>query len=113
MKIGNIEIKIGSIVRFINDTDLYTGVSAKINVPTLYGFYKIRGFSTKGFYLESVENDKIGWTNDGGEITHYSEPGFASWRFEPVADSILSIDELMKEARTTGIKIEIPDLVKV
>ncbi len=109
MKIGNINIKIGSIVRFVNDTDLYVGISAKINVPTLYAYYKVRGFSAKGFYLEGVENNKIGWTDANGEITHYSEPGFASWRFEPVADSVLTKEDLSKEAKVEGIKIKVGD----
>jgi hypothetical protein len=108
MKIEN--IKIGSTVRFVNDTNLYAGLDIK--KPVLYGYYKVRGFSAKGFYLEGIENAPIKWVNEAGE-SHSSEPGFGAWRFEPVADSVLSREDLAKEAKVEGIKIKVGDYEKV
>lgn len=88
------EIKIGSQVRFVNDTNLYVGVEGVIK-PVLGQVYTVRGFSEpNGFYLEEVKNIDFEWTSPNGDVDSVSEPGFAVWRFEPATPlGEMSIDE--------------------
>lgn len=88
------EIKIGSQVRFVNDKDLYTGVEGVIK-PVIGQVYTVRGFSElNGFYLEEVKNIDFEWTSPTGDVDGVSEPGFATWRFEPATPlGKMSIDE--------------------
>jgi len=78
--LNGIEIKVGSVVRFINDTDLY--IDLDINKPILYGYYIVRGFSDGGFLLEGIINEKIGiYTKEDESEYVVGEPGFAFQRF--------------------------------
>ncbi|MCE2712087.1 MAG: hypothetical protein LW688_06050 [Cryomorphaceae bacterium] len=77
------EIKIGSLVRFVNDSKLYTGVKGVIK-PILGQVYVVRGFTDlNGFYLEEIKNIVFEWYSTDGKLESIAEPGFASWRFEP------------------------------
>lgn len=78
------KITIGSQVRFIDNSKLYVGME-DISKPTLGEIYTVRGFTTKnGFYLEEIKNPIIKWYFDDGTFDSEDEPGFATWRFEPI-----------------------------
>lgn len=77
------EVSIGSSVRFVNDSNLYTGVKGVIK-PVLGQVYVVRGFTDlKGFYLEEIKNIVFEWYSTEGKLESIAEPGFASRRFEP------------------------------
>lgn len=77
------EIRIGSCVRFVNDSNLYTRVEGVIK-PILGQVYVVRGFTDlNGFYLEGINNMIFNWYSTQGKLESIAEPGFANWRFEP------------------------------
>ncbi len=81
--LNGVEVKVGSLVRFINDVDMYVGI--KLNTPILYGYYVVRGFSNGGFLLEGVENQKQNiFTKEDESEFEVNEPGFAFNRFTSV-----------------------------
>lgn len=79
--LNGVEVKVGSLVRFVNDANLYDigPISETIIKPVLYGFYVVRGFAYNGsFLLEGINNKSYVFP----EGKH--EPGFNPKRFEPV-----------------------------
>ena len=81
--LNGVEVKIGSMVRFMNDEDMYVGVS--LNRPVLYGYYIVRGFSNGGFLLEGITNELQNLFTKEDE-TEYAmgEPAFSFGRFDVV-----------------------------
>ena len=78
-----VEIKIGSRVRYINDTDLYVTVKGVIK-PELGQVYTVRDINDLGgFLLKEIRNTTFEWYSTSGELDYIAEPGFANWRFEP------------------------------
>ena len=78
--LNGIEVKVGSLVRFINDTEMYVGIN--LNKPILYGYYIVRGFSNGGFLLEGVKNEEQNiFTKEDESEFEVAEPGFAFDRF--------------------------------
>jgi hypothetical protein len=78
-----VEIKIGSRVRFVNDTNLYTTVEGVIK-PELGNVYTVRDINDLGgFLLQEIKNVDYEWYSPQGELDFIAEPGFANWRFEP------------------------------
>ena len=76
------EIRIGSSVRFVNDSNLYTRIEGVIK-PILGQVYVVRGFTDlNGFYLEGINNMIFNWYSTQGKLESIAEPGFANWRFE-------------------------------
>lgn len=95
-----VEIKIGSKVRFVNDTKLYTGIEG-ITKPELGVVYTVRDINEKGgFLLKEIENVVFEWYFESGELDCVAEPGFANWRFEPQKPQSLK--------KVVRIKIEQP-----
>lgn len=91
--INKFDVKIGESIRFIDDTNLYEGITF-INLPELGKVYTVRGYSEKGFYLEEIKNIDIEWIN--GEtrgVDSVCEPGFGAWRFEKLKTIKVEIDE--------------------
>jgi hypothetical protein len=87
------DVKIGESIRFIDDTDLYEGISF-IKIPEIGKIYTVRGYSEKGFYLEEIKNIDIEWINEETrEVSSVCEPGFGSWRFEKLKTFKVKIDE--------------------
>lgn len=107
--LNGVEVKIGSMVRLINDFDMYsTGeVSETIIRPILYGYYVVRGFSpiSGSFYLDGI-NNKTYLLNYSGEMFEI-EPAFAINRFVPVPNSKMSQSDAKKESKSNFTKITI------
>ena len=78
--LNGVEVKVGSLVRLINDVDMYVGIN--LNKPILYGYYIVRGFSNGGFLLEGVKNEEQNiFTKEDESEFEVAEPGFAYDRF--------------------------------
>lgn len=91
------KIEIGSKVRFINDKELYVGLEG-VTRPIIGQVYTVRGFTdVGGFFLEEIKNDIFQWMIDD-KVDSESEPGFATWRFEPA--------EMTSKRKIVQIKIE-------
>jgi hypothetical protein len=93
------KITIGSKIRFIDETELY--INTILNRPEIGKVYTVSGFSPPGgFYLEEIKNKVFNWLDDQGNITSKAEPGFATWRFEPIKKN--------SNKKIVNIKIEFP-----
>ena len=87
------DVKIGESIRFIDDSNLYEGISFIIR-PEIGKVYTVRGYSEKGFYLEEIKNIDIEWINgETREVDSVCEPGFGAWRFEKLKTIKIKIDE--------------------
>jgi hypothetical protein len=106
------DVKIGESIRFIDDSNLYEGISFIIR-PEIGGIYTVRGYSEKGFYLEEIKNKDIEWTNEiTGEVTIVCEPGFGSWRFEKLKTVKVKIDErLLASINETKEFVELETII--
>jgi hypothetical protein len=86
------DVKIGESIRFIDDSNLYEGISFIIR-PEIGKVYTVRGYSEKGFYLEEIKNIDIEWINgETREVDSVCEPGFGAWRFEKLKTIKIKID---------------------
>jgi len=105
--LNGIEVKIGSIVRFVDDTNLYID-DFDIKKPILYAFYTVRdivdGAVMKNFLLEEIINEKC---LKNGTV----EQSFRVSRFIAVPPQ----KETIKEKRKVkiDIKIETPVIERV
>lgn len=105
-----VEVKIGSMVRLINDSDMYTwgSINETCIRPILYGYYVVRGFSPiGGFLLEGINNRAYRTGNDNLEYIGTFEPGFTPKRFVPVPNPGMSQSDIIKESKSNGVKIKI------
>ncbi|MBM3186009.1 MAG: hypothetical protein FJZ67_06890 [Bacteroidetes bacterium] len=91
--LSKFDVKIGESIRFIDDTNLYEGITF-IKLPEIGKVYTVRGYSEKGFYLEEIKNIDIEWIDEKTkEVTSVCEPGFGAWRFEKLKTIKIEIDE--------------------
>lgn len=107
------EIKIGSKVRFVNNSDLYTfDKIGKISKPRLGRVYTVRGFTDKdGFFLEEIVNPVLDWHDASGRFSQKGEPGFAAWRFEPYTPLYENVKIDCEFEKVVEEKIEKPSKV--
>lgn len=91
-----VEIKIGSCVRYINDTDLYPGLTDVIK-PKLGKVYTVRDINELGgFLLKEIKNINYEWYSPETDSMYLAEPGFANWRFEPKTPSLKKEEKMSK-----------------
>lgn len=107
-------IKIGDLIRFIDNTNLYSGLGyLGINLPKLGGVYKVRGFSINGgFLLSEINNSTIDWfDNINPDNSISTEPGFAIWRFEPSNPLIAEVKNVLSKNKVITITID-PEVIE-
>jgi hypothetical protein len=104
-----VEIKIGSRVRYVNDTDLYVTVKGVIK-PELGQVYTVRDINDLGgFLLKEIRNTTFEWYSPSGELDYIAEPGFANWRFEPGMPAL----KLERKKSKTKSKPQVKETVDV
>ena len=113
--LNGVEVSVGSMVRFMDNTELYTSgvVSESVILPELYGYYVVRGFITKlsnqwgaSILLEGI-NNKVYELNCHNGSTIVCEPPFSPRRFIPVPNPKMSQSDIIKESKANGIKVKI------
>jgi hypothetical protein len=110
--LNKFDVKIGESIRFIDDTNLYEGITI-IKLPEIGKVYTVRGYSEKGFYLEEIKNIDIEWINgETREVDSVCEPGFGAWRFEKLKTIKVEIDEkLLASIKKTKEILELETIV--
>ncbi|MFY7668508.1 MAG: hypothetical protein ACOVQG_07175 [Crocinitomicaceae bacterium] len=110
--LNKFDVKIGESIRFIDDTNLYEGITI-IKLPEIGKVYTVRGYSEKGFYLEEIKNIDIEWINgETREVDSVCEPGFGAWRFEKLKTFKVKIDErLLASINETKEFVELETIV--
>ncbi len=99
--LNGVEVKVGSLVRLIDDSNIYNIgiISETVIKPVLYGYYVVRGFAANGsFLLEGVNNRA--YTFPDGTF----EPGFSVKRFIAVTPLNHTVS---KKAKKSVVKIKI------
>lgn len=111
--LNGVKVSIGSMVRFVDDENLYTESSMLwVKKPVLYGYYIVRGFAAGALLLDGIVNDQDTLIRRSvGEVV-FVEPGFAPRRFVAVPPMV------KKQVKINKIKIrkevlETLDLPKV
>jgi hypothetical protein len=113
--INGVEVTIGTMVRLVNDLDMYIVIgeySAPVVKPVLYGYYVVRGFvsghfpGTFSLLLDGIVNKSDLYLNSA-MYTEWMEPGFRPDRFTVVPNPKMSQADISKEVKVKGVKIKI------